>query len=149
MEKLTKLIIDLCIKLLTLVLLCILVYSVLEFCLLFIQSLINHPLNFYIGEIRKENTFLGVVLNLIAGILLILIIVEIIELVKDYHQVSKKDYLALVIEIAIISIVRHLIVMDFEHLESNAIFGLGIVLFVICGFYIFLRLKKRTKNLLT
>lgn len=147
MEKLTHVIFNLCLKLVTLVLMAILLYSVVEFIVIFIQALINHPIVFYDGAILEEKTFMSIVLKLIAAVLLILIILEIIELVKDYNQISKKDYLALVIEIAIISMVRHLIVLDYSHIEANVFLGIGAILLVICAFYLFLKSDKKVKDL--
>lgn len=144
MEKISKKIMQAAVATLTVALLLMLIYSVLEFLVLFVRAVINHPLSFGSGQIDKETTFLGVVLSLIAAVLLILILLEMIELVKDYHSASKQDYLILVIEIAIVSLVRHLIVLDYSHYEPMILVGIAFILLVICAFYILLRYSKRS-----
>ncbi|MCU0361307.1 MAG: phosphate-starvation-inducible PsiE family protein [Bacteroidia bacterium] len=143
MEKITKFVLNISIKIITVVLLLMLIYSVSEFLVLFIRAVMNHPIRLESGLVVKESTFLSIVLSLIAAVLLILIILEMIELVKDYHTASKQDYLILVIEIAIVSIVRHLIVLDFSHYEPLVFIGIALILLVMCAFYLMLRYNKR------
>jgi uncharacterized membrane protein (DUF373 family) len=147
MEKISKLILGLSIKTITIVLLIMLLYSVAESVILFGRAIVNHPLSFGSGIIDKESTFLSVVLSLIGAVLLILIIIEMIELVKDYESASKQDYLILVIEIAIVSLVRHLIVMDFSHYDASTLIGMAFILLVIGAFYLVLRnFKNQVKS---
>jgi len=137
-NKISDFIIKQTINFIAILLLLILIYSSLEFVYILFVSIVKHPLNIDPNNFNKNSLFLGIVLQLISAILLILIIVEILELVIHYKIVGKQRYLTLVIEIAIISLVRHLIALDVEHIDFYNSLGISILLSVLGAFYLIL-----------
>jgi uncharacterized membrane protein (DUF373 family) len=54
---------------------------------------------------------------------------------------SDINYIKVIIEIAIIAVVRHILIMDFEHINGNTLLGVSSLIFVL-GFLYFILNKK-------
>ena len=87
MEKILKIVISSLIILLT----GIMIYSLLEIILITIRTMIfkNEILNFLSPTINKENFFIASVQGFISAVLLITILIEIIESLREYLRKTK------------------------------------------------------------
>lgn len=98
-------------------------------------------INFLEPKIDKANLFISTVQGLIAAVLLITILIEVIESLREYKQKNNINYIKVIIEIAIIAVVRHILIMDFEHINGNTLLGVSSLIFVL-GFLYFILNKK-------
>jgi uncharacterized membrane protein (DUF373 family) len=126
------------------------IYSLLEIVLITIRAIVvkNEILNFLNPTIiDKGNLFISSVQGFIAGVLLITILIEVIESLREYKQKNHINYTKVIIEIAIIAVVRHVLILDFEHVNSNTLLGISSLIFVLGLLYLILNNKiKLSKN---
>lgn len=141
MEKLLKFTINTLIVLLTVVM----IYSLLEIILITIRTIVvkNEIINFLYPTIDKSNLFISTVQGLIAAVLLVTILIEVIESLREYKQKDSINYTKVIVEIAIIAVVRHVLIMDFEHVNGNTLFGISSLIFVLGLFYLQLNNKLK------
>ncbi len=134
MEKILKIVISTLIILLT----GIMIYSLLEIILITIRTMIfkNEILNFLSPTINKENFFIASVQGFISAALLITILIEIIESLREYLRKNKINYTKVIIEIAIIAVIRHILILDYEHVSSGSLIGLSCLILVLGLFYL-------------
>lgn len=145
MEKLLKFTINTLLVLLTI----IMIYSLLEITLITLRTIVvkNEIINFLGPTINKNNLFISSVQGIIAAVLLITILIEIIESLREYKQKDSINYTKVIVEIAIIAVVRHVLIMDFEHVKGNTLIGISSIIFVLGLFYLLLNNKlKLGKN---
>jgi uncharacterized membrane protein (DUF373 family) len=144
LEKIIKITIDILIVLLV----GIMIYSLLEIVLITIRTIVvkNEIFNFYNPTIDRGNLFIASVQGLIAAVLLITILIEVIESLKEYKQKNKINYAKVILEIAIIAVIRHVLILDYEHVNSNTLIGLSSLIFVLSIFYLVLNDKIKLKK---
>ncbi|GAA3568856.1 hypothetical protein GCM10022395_18290 [Snuella lapsa] len=83
-------------------------------------------------NVKKENLFIVHVQGLVAGVLLITIIIELIQSLLIYLKTSQHALqLTILYQIALIAVVRHLFIIDFEHANGQSILGLALLIFVL------------------
>jgi uncharacterized membrane protein (DUF373 family) len=124
----------------------ILLYSIVEYAIILFTVIRNHPIEFTAGPIDESGTFLGIVLPLISGIMLLVIILEMIESVREYVTYDRSSYLLIITEIGLIALIRHFITLDFHHIAAAEMVSIGILTFVLAAFYIALRIVNRKKD---
>lgn len=136
MDKIIKLTINTLIVLLT----GIMIYSMLEIILLTIRTIFvkNEIFNFLEPTIDKNNLFISSAQGFIAATLLITIIIEVIESLREYKLKNKINYTKVILEIAIIAIIRHVLIIDFEHATTGILIGISSLIFVLGLFYLIL-----------
>lgn len=136
MDKIIKGTINTLIILLTVVM----IYSMLEIVLITIRTIFvkNEILNFLNPTINRGNLFITSVQGFIAATLLITIIIEIIESLREYQQKNKINYTKVILEIAIIAVIRHVLIIDFEHVNSITLIGVSSLILVLGLFYLIL-----------
>lgn len=119
------------------------IYSLLEIVLITLRTIFikNELINFLEPKIDKANLFISTVQGLIAAVLLITILIEVIESLREYKQKNNINYINVIIEIAIIAVVRHILIMEFEHINGNTLLGVSSLIFVL-GFLYFILNKK-------
>lgn len=144
MEKVIKITINTLIILLTV----IMIYSVVEIVAIVLRAIIvrNELLNFFDPTINRENLFIASVQGFISAVLLITILIEIIQSLREYLLKNKVNYIEVIIEIAIIAIIRHVLTIDFEHATAGLLFGLSGLIFVLGLFYLILNNKFPIKK---
>lgn len=143
LEKANKTAINWSLKVILVTLYIILFYSLFEFCVILVTSIINHPISFTFDPIDKSTTFLEIVFPLLSGVLVLVIIVEMIESINDYIKFDRSSYIYIITEIALIALIRHLITLDLHHIDAFDLMGIGILTLVITAFYIVLRVIKK------
>lgn len=91
MDRIIKIIINTLILLLSL----IIIYSLLEIVLITLRTIIikNETINFLEPKIDKANLFISTVQGLIAAVLLITILIEVIESLREYKQKNSINYI--------------------------------------------------------
>ena len=136
MDKIIKLTINTLIVLLT----GIMIYSTLEIIFLTIRTIFvkNEIFNFLQPTIDKNNLFISSAQGFIAATLLITIIIEVIESLREYQLKNKINYTKVILEIAIIAIIRHVLILDFEHAATGILIGISSLIFVLGLFYLIL-----------
>lgn len=139
MEKVIKITINILIILLTV----IMIYSLVEIVAIVLRTIIvrNEILNFLNPTINRENLFIASVQGFVSAVLLITILIEIIQSLREYQEKSKFNYIKVILEIAIIAIIRHVLILDFEHATTGLIIGLSCLIFVLGLFYLILNDK--------
>jgi len=139
MEKVIKIIINILIILLTV----IMIYSLVEIVAIVLRTIIvrNEILNFLNPTINQENLFIASVQGFVSAVLLITILIEIIQSLREYQEKSKINYIKVILEIAIIAIIRHVLIIDFEHATTSILIGLSSLIFVLGLFYLILNNK--------
>jgi len=139
MEKVIKIIINILIILLTV----IMIYSLVEIVAIVLRTIIvrNEILNFLNPTINQENLFIASVQGFVSAVLLITILIEIIQSLREYQEKSKINYIKVILEIAIIAIIRHVLIIDFEHANTSILIGLSSLIFVLGLFYLILNNK--------
>ncbi|MFD2201049.1 phosphate-starvation-inducible PsiE family protein [Shivajiella indica] len=70
---------------------------------------------------------------------------ELIASLVEYLKVGSKNYVKVITEIALIATVRHLLAIDFEHMNANVLFGLSALIFVL-GLFFLLATKQISFN---
>jgi uncharacterized membrane protein (DUF373 family) len=86
------------------------------------------------APVDREGLFLTTVQGFIAGVLLITILVELIRSLIEYLQRGSAEYVVVMFEIALIAVVRHLLALDFEHVDPLILPGLALLLGVLAYF---------------
>ena len=121
----------------------IMIYSMVEIVAIVLRTIIvrNEILNFLNPTINQENLFIGSVQGFISAALLITILIEVIYSLREYQEKNKMDYTKIIIEIAIIAVIRHILVLDYEHVDSSLLIGLSCLIFVLGLFYLFMNDK--------
>jgi uncharacterized membrane protein (DUF373 family) len=145
MDRVIKITINILILLLSL----IMIYSLVEIVLITLRTIIikNEIINFLEPKIDKANLFISTVQGLIAAVLLITILIEVIESLREYKQKNSINYINVIIEIAIVAVVRHIFIMDFEHINGTTLLGVSSLIFVLGFLYLILTKKiKIGKN---
>ncbi len=144
LEKIIKITIDTLILLLT----GVMFYSMLEIVLITIRTIFvkNEILNFLNPTIDRNNLFITSVQGLIAAVLLITILIEVIESLREYKLKNKINYTKVILEIAIIAVIRHVLILDYEHVNSNTLIGLSALILVLSLFYLVLNDKLKLRN---
>ena len=139
MEKVIKYTINILIILLTV----IMIYSLVEIVAIVLRTIIvrNEILNFLNPTINQENLFIASVQGFVSAVLLITILIEIIQSLREYQEKSKINYIKVILEIAIIAIIRHVLIIDFEHASTGILIGLSSLIFVLGLFYLILNNK--------
>lgn len=145
MEKLIKITINILIILLS----GIMIYSVFEIILITIRTIVikNEIINILNPTIDKGNLFISSVQGFISAVLLVTILIEVIESLREYKQKNNINYTKVILEIAIIAVVRHVLILDFEHVSDNTLMGISSLIFVLGLLYLILNDKiKLSKN---
>jgi uncharacterized membrane protein (DUF373 family) len=86
------------------------------------------------APVERNALFLTTVQGFIAGVLLITILVELIRSLIEYLQRGSAEYVVVMFEIALIAVVRHLLALDFEHVDPLILPGLALLLGVLAYF---------------
>jgi len=154
-NKYLQTIIHLTVKIIIVLLLLMLIYSVAEFSFLVIKGLINYnsAFTFSTVPVDRNNLFFTQVQGLISAALLLTILIEFIQSLHGYLKSESTNYVALITEIALIAIVRHILTLDLEHIEPKILYGLSALIFVLGLFFIFMNLrtnkslKRKTKKI--
>jgi uncharacterized membrane protein (DUF373 family) len=133
-HTITKRVIQVLIVLLTF----ILIYSSVEFIFLLGRAALTHlaAFNFSPEPVDRSKLFLSQVQGLIAAVLLLTILIELIASLIEYLKVGSANYVTVITEIALIAIVRHLLAIDFEHVQADVLFSLSALIFVLGLFYL-------------
>lgn len=144
-NKYLQSIINLTVKVILVMLLLILVYSVAEFTILVIKGLIRYNDAFTLSAITQPadrgNLFLTQVQGLISAALLLTILIEFIQSLNGYLKSETNNYVAVITEIALIAIVRHILTLNIEHVQPGVLFGLSALIFVLGLFFIVINQK--------
>lgn len=119
------------------------IYSLVEIVAIVLRTIIvrNEFLNFLNPTIDQENLFIASVQGFVSAVLLITILIEIIQSLREYQVKNKINYIKVILEIAIIAIIRHVLIIDFEHASTGILIGLSSLIFVLGLFYLILNGK--------
>lgn len=133
------------IKMLVIVLSLILIFSLVEFIFILGRAIFTHhaAFDFSAATIDRSKLFLSQVQGFISAILLLTIVIELISSLMEYLKVGSANYVVIIIEIALIAIVRHILAIDLEHLEPNMLLGVSALIFVLSLTYLVLTKKLR------
>jgi uncharacterized membrane protein (DUF373 family) len=77
-----------------------------------------------------------VVQQFMAGALLLMVLIELLESIYYYITHDNTTYTKIVLEIVLISVLRHVIILDIAHMEYTSVISLSILVFVIGAFYL-------------
>lgn len=144
-----KIIINLTIHILIYFLVLILIVSVLELGGLILKAILSSKeiLIFRGSPVVKEGLFFSKVQGLISAVLLITIIIELIASLVEYLKEGSTNYVKIIVEIALIAILRHLLGIDLEHLEGGTLLGISAIVIVVGGFYyLLIKLPSHTED---
>lgn len=116
----------------------ILIYSTAEFVAITVRTMITHhdTFNWQLSSLNRDHVFLSRVQGLISAVLLLTIMLELIHSLTSYLKVGSTDYLKIIIEIALIAIVRHLLALDLEHTSSGILIGTSSLVLVLGILYL-------------
>lgn len=144
MDKIIKVTVNTLIILLTV----IMIYSMLEIVLITLRTIFvkNEIINFLNPTIDRNNLFITSVQGFIAATLLITIIIEVIESLRDYQKKNKINYVKVILEIAIIAVIRHVLIIDFEHANAGILIGVSSLILVLGLFYLILNKNIKTNQ---
>lgn len=139
--KLVSTISNLTIRILIFFLIVILIVSLVELGgLIFKAVLVSDELiTFRETPILKERLFLSKVQGLISAVLLITILIELITSLVEYLKEGSANYVRIIVEIALIALIRHLLGIDVEHVATGTLLGISALLLVLGGFYYLLK----------
>ena len=139
--KLVSTISNLTIRVLIFFLTVILIVSLLELGVLLVKAVLasNEILILRDSPIIKEGLFLSKVQGFIAAVLLITILIELIASLVEYLKVGSANYVRIIVEIALIALIRHLLGIDVEHVATGTLLGISALLLVLGGFYYLLK----------
>jgi uncharacterized membrane protein (DUF373 family) len=147
MEKIISITINTLIILLTV----IMAYSMLEIVLITIRTIFvkSEILNFLNPTIDRNNLFVSSVQGFVAAALLITILIEVIESLREYKLKNKINYTKVIVEIAIIAVIRHVLILDYEHTSTGTLVGISSLIFVLGSFYLILtnKISVRKKDI--
>jgi uncharacterized membrane protein (DUF373 family) len=147
MEKIIRYVIKTMIVLLTV----IMIYSMLEIVAIVLRTILvrNEILNFFNPTINQENLFIGSVQGFISAVLLITILIEVIVSLHEYQDKNTTNYIKVILEIAIIAVIRHILVIDYKHASSDSLIGFSFLILVLGLFYLVMndkiKLNKKEK----
>lgn len=144
MDKIIKITVNTLIILLTV----IMIYSMLEIVLITLRTIFvkNEIINFLNPTIDRNNLFITSVQGFIAATLLITIIIEVIESLREYQKKNKINYVKVILEIAIIAVIRHVLIIDFEHANAGILIGVSSLILVLGLFYMILNKNIKTNQ---
>lgn len=144
MDKIIKIILNTLIILLTV----IMIYSTLEIVLITLRAIFvkNEIINLLHLTIDRDKLFITSVQGFIAGALLITIIIEVIESLREYQKKNKISYVKVILEIAIIAVIRHVLIIDFEHANAGTLIGVSSLILVLGLFYLILNKNIKTNQ---
>lgn len=144
MDKIIKITVNTLIILLTVVM----IYSMLEIVLITLRTIFvkNEIINFLNPTIDRNNLFITSVQGFIAATLLITIIIEVIESLREYQKKNKINYVKVILEIAIIAVIRHVLIIDFEHANVGILIGVSSLILVLGLFYLILNKNIKTNQ---
>jgi uncharacterized membrane protein (DUF373 family) len=116
----------------------ILIYSTGEFIIIVIRTVINHHdmFDWRLTSVNKDNIFLSRLQGLISALLLLTIMLELIHSLTSYLKVGSTDYLKIIIEIALVAIVRHVLALDIEHATTDILLGTSALILVLGVLYL-------------
>lgn len=139
--KLVSTISNLTIRVLIFFLTIILIVSLLELGVLLFKAVLasNEILISRDSPLVKEGLFLSKVQGFIAAVLLITILIELIASLVEYLKVGSANYVKIIVEIALIALIRHLLGIDVEHVATGTLLGISALLLVLGGFYYLLK----------
>jgi uncharacterized membrane protein (DUF373 family) len=139
--KLVSTISTLTIRVLIFFLTIILIVSLLELGVLLFKAVLasNEILISRDSPLVKEGLFLSKVQGFIAAVLLITILIELIASLVEYLKVGSANYVKIIVEIALIALIRHLLGIDVEHVATGTLLGISALLLVLGGFYYLLK----------
>jgi uncharacterized membrane protein (DUF373 family) len=144
MDKIIKITINTLIILLTV----IMIYAMLEIVLITLRAIFvkNVIINFLKPTIDRNNLFITSVQGFIAASLLITIIIEVIDSLREYQKINKINYVKVILEIAIIAVIRHVLIIDFEHTNAGILIGVSSLILVLGLFYLILNKNIKTNR---
>lgn len=129
----------------------ILIYTAAEFIVLVFRTMINRTAVFDLSQktIDTDQLFIVNVQGLLAGVLLIIIIIELIHsLLASLDKTKKSNYLLILYEIATIAVVRHLFIYELDHIKGINIIGIAFLILILGLFNLIYRpeLIQRMRN---
>nr|WP_295094380.1 phosphate-starvation-inducible PsiE family protein [uncultured Flavobacterium sp.] len=126
----------------------VMIYSMLEIVLITLRTIFvkNEIINFLNPTIDRNNLFITSVQGFIAATLLIAIIIEVIESLREYQKKNKINYVKVILEIAIIAVIRHVLIIDFEHANAGILIGVSSLILVLGLFYLILNKNIKTNQ---
>jgi uncharacterized membrane protein (DUF373 family) len=132
-EKSTKWVI----RILILLLLCMLLYALVEFLFLAGRAMLlrQEAFSFSATPIDRDKLFFNELQGFIAAILLLTILIELIASLIEYLKLGSTNYVKVINEIALIATIRHLLALDFEHINPLVLVGLAALILVLGLFY--------------
>lgn len=144
MDKIIKITVNTLIILLAV----IMIYSMLEIVLITLRTIFvkNEIINFLNPTINRDNLFINSAQGFIAATLLITIIIEVIESLREYQKKNKINYVKVILEIAIIAVIRHVLIIDFEHANAGILIGVSSLILVLGLFYLILNKNIKTNQ---
>ncbi|MCR9013863.1 phosphate-starvation-inducible PsiE family protein [Aquiflexum gelatinilyticum] len=129
------------IRILVFFLIIILIVSLLELGGIIVKAILasDEILIFRDSPLVKEGLFLAKVQGLISAVLLITILIELIGSLVEYIKEGNANYIKIIVEIALIALLRHLLGLDVEHVATGTLIGISALLLVLGGFYYLLK----------
>jgi uncharacterized membrane protein (DUF373 family) len=129
------------IRILVFFLIIILIVSLLELGGIIVKAILasDEILIFRDSPLVKEGLFLAKVQGLISAVLLITILIELIGSLVEYIKEGYANYIKIIVEIALIALLRHLLGLDVEHVATGTLIGISALLLVLGGFYYLLK----------
>ena len=129
------------IRILIFFLIIILIVSLLELGGIIVKAILASDEIFIFRDspLVKEGLFLAKVQGLISAVLLITILIELIGSLVEYIKEGNANYIKIIVEIALIALLRHLLGLDVEHVATGTLLGISALLLVLGGFYYLLK----------
>jgi uncharacterized membrane protein (DUF373 family) len=129
------------IRILIFFLIIILIVSLLELGGIIVKAILSSDEIFIFRDspLVKEGLFLSKVQGLISAVLLITILIELIGSLVEYIKEGSANYIKIIVEIALIALLRHLLGIDVEHVATGTLVGISSLLLVLGGFYYLLK----------
>jgi len=120
----------------------VLIYSTGEYIILIFRLILTRSEVFDIDKsiLNKEELFLSHVHGLIAGVLLIIILIELIQtLIASMDKSKKNNYLLIFFEIGTIAVIRHLFIFELDQVNGVNIIGIALLTLVLGVFNLLFR----------
>ena len=93
------------------------------------------------GRIESVETLIPVMQKAFAGLLIVVLGLELLEALKTYFT-THTIRMEVVLSVAITAVGRHVLQIDFEHMDGSSLVGLAAVILSLCvGYYL-----VKTKN---
>jgi uncharacterized membrane protein (DUF373 family) len=100
-----------------------------------------HGLYTQSGHIESVETLIPVMQKAFAGLLIVVLGLELLEALKTYFT-THTIRMEVVLSVAITAVGRHVLQIDFEHMDGSSLVGLAAVILALCvGYYL-----VKTKN---